>query len=156
MRMICARLLRGSVQRWGRRKSAMDMLLLDGLHTLTLVHIASQQAQILLSDGSAPVTTDEPFPSASAFLQPVANSPWNVDSQRFVVTTRGRLLWQSQHLSPGNHAQSDGGCFNLTQYNSWYCMSTKPWSWSGIWVRTTSCRRQRSVDEPMHRQKAIY
>jgi hypothetical protein len=77
-------------------------LLLDGLHTLTLVRIASQQVQVLLSDGNAPVMTDGPLPGNSTFLQPIANNLWNVDSQRFVLATRGRTLWQGQQLHTGN------------------------------------------------------
>ncbi len=77
-------------------------LLLDGLHTLTLVRLASQQVQVLLSDGSAPVMTDGPLPGSVAFLQPVENSLWNVDGRRFVVETRGRTQWQGQQLHSGN------------------------------------------------------
>ncbi len=77
-------------------------LLLDGLHTLTLVHMTTQQTQVLLSDGNAPVMTDDPLPGSVAFLQPVANSLWNVDSQRFVLVTRGRTQWQGQQLHAGN------------------------------------------------------
>ena len=77
-------------------------VLLDGLHTLTLVRITDQKAQVLLSDGSAPVMNDGPLPSSSAFLQPVENSLWNADSQRLVLVTRGRTLWQGQQLHAGN------------------------------------------------------
>ncbi|MEO7018560.1 MAG: hypothetical protein ABI234_00220 [Ktedonobacteraceae bacterium] len=77
-------------------------LLLDGLHTLTLVSMKNQQAQVLLSDGNAPVLTDNPLPSNTTFLQPVANSLWNVDSQRVVLITRGRTQWQGQQLSSSN------------------------------------------------------
>ncbi len=77
-------------------------LLLDGLHTLTLVSMKNQQAQVLLSNGNAPVTTNSPLPSGTAFLQPVANSLWNVDSQRVVLLTRGRTQWQEQQLSSSN------------------------------------------------------
>ncbi len=77
-------------------------LLLDGLHTLTLVRMADQQAQVLLSDGRAPVMTDGPLPGSVAFLQPVENSLWNVDGLRFVVETRGRTQWQGHQLASGN------------------------------------------------------
>jgi len=77
-------------------------LLLDGLHTLTLIHVADGHTQVILSDGHAPVMTDEPLPNAAAFLQPLGNSLWNADSQRFVLVTRGRTLWQGQQLSSGN------------------------------------------------------
>jgi hypothetical protein len=77
-------------------------LLLDGLHTLTLVRMVSQQVQVLLSDDHAPVMTDEPLPTDTTFLQPVANSLWNIDGHRFVLVTRGRTLWQGQQLHTGN------------------------------------------------------
>jgi hypothetical protein len=89
----------GAVPYWSPDSRA---LVLDGLHTLTLVHIASQQVQVLLSDGNAPVMTDGALPGSTAFLQPVANSLWNVDGRRFVLATRGRTLWQGQQLSSGN------------------------------------------------------
>src|SRR5581483_6788824 len=54
-------------------------LLLDGLHTLTLVPIADRQPRVLLSDGQDPLVTDAPLPDPAAFLQPVANSLWNAD-----------------------------------------------------------------------------
>lgn len=78
------------------------MLLLDGLHTLTLVQIATRRTQVLLSDGNAPVMTNGPLPGSVAFLQPVANSLWNSDGQRFVAATRGRTQWQGQPLNSGN------------------------------------------------------
>ena len=78
------------------------VVLLDGLHTLTLVNIASQQAQVLLSDGQPPLMTDSPLPGSTAFLQPIANSLWNADGRRFVLVTRGRTQWQGQQLSAGN------------------------------------------------------
>lgn len=77
-------------------------LLLDGLHTLTLVNIVSQQTHVLLSDGHAPNMTNDPLPASTAFLQPMANSLWNVDGQRFVFITRGRTQWQGQQLHAGN------------------------------------------------------
>ena len=77
-------------------------LLLDGLHTLTLVNAASQQARVVLSDGQAPRMINGPLPNSIAFLHPVANSPWNIDGQRFVLVTRGRTQWQGQQLSTGD------------------------------------------------------
>lgn len=77
-------------------------LLLDGLHTLTLVHMATQQVQVLLNDGSTPMMTDGPLPGRTAVVQPVANSQWNVDGRRFVLTTRGRTQWLGQQLNTGN------------------------------------------------------
>lgn len=78
------------------------VLLLDGLHTLTLVRINAHQAQVLLSDSRAPVMTDGPLPGSTAFLQPAENSLWNSDSRRFVMITRGRTLWQGQQLGSGD------------------------------------------------------
>lgn len=77
-------------------------LLLDGLHTLTLVQVTSQQTRVLLSDGNAPLMSDGTLPSSTTFLQPVANNLWDADSQRFVLVTRGRTLWQGQQLASGN------------------------------------------------------
>ncbi|HEX7737764.1 MAG TPA: hypothetical protein VF458_23145 [Ktedonobacteraceae bacterium] len=89
----------GAVPYWSPDSRA---LLLDGLHTLTLVHITTWQVRTLLSDGSAPAMTDGPLPGSLAAVQPIANSPWNADSQRFVLVTRGRTQWQGQTLSTGN------------------------------------------------------
>lgn len=89
----------GAVPYWSPDGKA---LLLDGLHTLTLVHVATQQVQVLLSDGNAPVMSDGPLPGNTAVLQPVENSLWNVDSRRFVLVTRGRTQWQGQSLPSGN------------------------------------------------------
>ncbi len=89
----------GAVPYWSPDSRA---LLLDGLHTLTLVHVADRQTRVLLSDGQAPLLTDAPLPGPAAFLQPVANSLWNVDGRRFVVTTRGRTLWLGHQLSAGD------------------------------------------------------
>ncbi|HEY3993468.1 MAG TPA: hypothetical protein VGM01_11375, partial [Ktedonobacteraceae bacterium] len=89
----------GAVPYWSPDSQA---LLLDGLHTLTLVHIETQQIQVLLSDGNAPVMTDGPLAGSFVPLQPVENSPWNVDSRRFVLITRGRTQWQGQTLSSSN------------------------------------------------------
>ena len=77
-------------------------ILLDGLHTLTLVHVDRQQTQVLLSDGTAPALSNAPLPNIAAFLQPVANNLWNVDGQRFVLVTRGRTQWRGQQLNAGN------------------------------------------------------
>lgn len=95
-------------------------LLLDGLHTLTLVRLADHQVQVLLSDGRPPVMTDAPLSNPAAFLQPVANSVWNIDGRRFVFVTRGRTSWLGQPLPSGDglytltldaHDQPQGGPF---------------------------------------------
>lgn len=89
----------GAVPYWSPDSQA---LLLDGLHTLTLVHLASRQTQVLLSDRHAPVISDGPLPDRNAVSQPVANSLWNVDGRRFVLVTRGRTQWLGQPLHSGN------------------------------------------------------
>ena len=76
-------------------------LLLDGLHTLTLTRMASQQTQVLLSDGSS-TALETDIALSKAVLHPVENSLWNVDGQRFVVVTRGRTQWLGQQLHSGN------------------------------------------------------
>ena len=86
----------GAVPYWSPDSQA---LLLDGLHTLTLVHVKTQQTQVLLSDGSTPALTDGPLMESLVALQPVENSLWNVDSRRFVLIIRGRIQWQGQTLS---------------------------------------------------------
>ncbi len=78
-------------------------LLLDGLHSLALVSLASQQRQVILGDisnGSDQAASS--LPGANAFLQPASNSLWSSDSRSFLVLTRGRLFWQGHTLSKGN------------------------------------------------------
>jgi Tol biopolymer transport system component len=89
----------GAVPYWSPDSKA---LLLDGVHTLTLVHTETRQTQVLLSDGSALVMTDGLLAGSTAAVQPVENSLWNADSQRFVLVTRGRMQWQGQTLLSGN------------------------------------------------------
>lgn len=89
----------GAVPYWSPDSRA---LLLDGLHTLTLVQIARQHTQVILSDGNAPVMTDDPLPGSLAALQPVENSLWNADGRRFVLVTHGRTQWQGLSLNTGN------------------------------------------------------
>ena len=80
-----------------------QFLLLDGLHTLTLVQIASKQQHVLLSDTTAPArsTTQPGESNVNVLLQPVSNSPWAADSRHVLFLTRGRLLWQGQRLGSG-------------------------------------------------------
>jgi hypothetical protein len=80
-----------------------QFLLLDGLHTLTLVQIASKQQNVLLSDTTAPVRsiTQPGTSNVNVLLQPVSNSPWAADSHHLLFLTRGRLLWQGHRLSSG-------------------------------------------------------
>ena len=97
-----------------------QFLLLDGLHTLILVQIASGQQQVLLSDTTAssePATTSPGESDVNALLQPVSNSLWAADSRHFLFLTRGRLMWRGRYLSSGgglysisidNHGQPQG------------------------------------------------
>lgn len=88
----------GSVPYWSPDSR---FLLLDGLHTLTLLSLAGHRQQLLLSDGTMNVTRPS-LPNALAFLQPAPNSLWAADSRQFLVLTRGRMLWQNHALSAGN------------------------------------------------------
>lgn len=78
-------------------------LLLDGLHSLTLISLDSRQQQTLLMDsivgGKYPPV---PLPDANAFLQPLSNTIWSADSRSFLVLTRSRLYWQGKVLGGGN------------------------------------------------------
>ena len=80
-----------------------QFLLLDGLHTLTLVQIASKQQHVLLSDSTVPAgsITQPGSSNVNVLLQPVSNSPWAADSRHLLFLTRGRLLWQGQRLGSG-------------------------------------------------------
>lgn len=75
-------------------------LLLDGLHTLSLISATTGQKQILLSD-----TTDSSqaeavtLPGVDALLHPIPNTIWATDSTHFLFLTRGRTLWQKRSLS---------------------------------------------------------
>ncbi len=90
----------GSVPYWSPDS---QFLLLDGIHTLTLVRIASKQQQLLLSDTAPSKKTDNNsiLPTTNALLQPVSNSPWAADSRHFLFLTHVRLLWQGHTLSSG-------------------------------------------------------
>ncbi len=92
----------GSVPYWSPDS---QFLLLDGPHTLQLVHVVGQQQQVLLHDTAtiaAPGTAAAGIPGAHALLQPISNSAWASDSRHFLFLTRGRLLWQAKSLSSGN------------------------------------------------------
>src|SRR5207245_1469368 len=91
----------GSVPYWSPDS---QFLLIDGMHTLTLVHIVDAQQQVLLSDPTTPVESGDAssaLPGVNALLQPVLNSPWAADSRHFLFLTRDRLMWQGKHLSSG-------------------------------------------------------
>ena len=91
----------GSVPYWSPDS---HFLLLDGLHTLSLVNLTTQEQQSLLSDGTSSGSTGtNPAPqlTVNALVQPVANSIWSADSRHFLFLTRGRLLWQGKQLSTG-------------------------------------------------------
>jgi len=76
-----------------------QFLLLDGLHTLTLISLATGQQHILLSDSSgASLTEATPLPGVDTLLHPIANTIWASDSTRFLFLTRGRKLWQGQEV----------------------------------------------------------
>jgi hypothetical protein len=82
-----------------------QFLLLDGLHTLQLVQVSNQRQQLLLKDSeptAAPGTASSAMPGIHALLQPLSNSPWASDSRHFLFLSRGRVIWQGQHLSTGN------------------------------------------------------
>ncbi len=85
----------GSVPYWSPDSR---FILLDGLHSLALVTIADQSQHVLLSDG-IPTTPVSALPGVNALVQPVPNSLWAADSQRFLILTRGRLFWQGQKLA---------------------------------------------------------
>ena len=81
-----------------------QFLLLDNFHSLTLLDIARQQSQVLLTNAagtqglsSSPTSLSD----TNALLQPLSNSPWASDSRHFLFLTRGRLLWQGKSLSSG-------------------------------------------------------
>ncbi len=92
----------GSVPYWS---PSSQFLVLDGPHTLQLVHIASQQHQHLLHDMTPvaePGAASSRIPDAHALLQPVSNSIWASDSHHFLFLTHGRMIWQSKSLSSGS------------------------------------------------------
>ncbi len=91
----------GSVPYWSPDS---HFLILDGLHTLTLVNLKTRQQEQLLSDGTPSDSTDGGSPlllPVNILVQPVANSIWSSDSQHFLFLTRGRLLWQGKGLGAG-------------------------------------------------------
>lgn len=88
----------GSVPYWSPDSR---FIVLDGLHALALIAIASRTRQILLSD-NIPDAAAIALPGANALVQPVSNSLWAPDSQHFLLLTRGRLNWQSQKLASGD------------------------------------------------------
>ena len=90
----------GSVPYWSPDSR---LIVLDGLHTLTLVNVARQLQQSLLSDNITGSTgTGAAIPGANALLQPLSNNLWAADSQRFLIVTRGRLFWQGLKLAAGD------------------------------------------------------
>ncbi|MFL5665826.1 MAG: hypothetical protein ACJ8BW_31450, partial [Ktedonobacteraceae bacterium] len=82
-----------------------QFLLLDSLHKLTLIRIASHQQEVLLSDNSQSPTQQQGSGSEvsiNALLQPISNSPWASDSRHFLFLTRGRSSWQGSSLHFGS------------------------------------------------------
>lgn len=88
----------GSVPYWSPDS---QFLLLDGLHTLTMVDIAKNQQQVLLSDTTGSGAPASSLPGVNALLQPALNSPWAADSRHFLFLTRDRLKWQGEQLGSG-------------------------------------------------------
>ncbi len=89
----------GSVPYWSPDSR---FLLLDGMHTLTLLNVVTQQQQLLLSDGVSPAGTPATPAAAltiNVLVQPLSNSLWSADSRNFLFLTRGRFLWQGKHGS---------------------------------------------------------
>ncbi|GCE28449.1 hypothetical protein KDA_39330 [Dictyobacter alpinus] len=88
----------GAVPSWSPDSK---FLLLDGSHQLSLVNIASKTHTQLLSAGnSSPDKAQQAaLGKTNTLLQPVGNSPWSSDSQRFIFLSHGRLNWQNQTLS---------------------------------------------------------
>ena len=78
-------------------------LLLDGIHQLQLVTIATGKVQLLLSDGTSSFSSNSPVEvvSVHALVQPVPNNIWASDGLHFLFLTRGRLHWQNTILSQG-------------------------------------------------------
>ncbi len=88
----------GSVPYWSPDS---QFLLLDGPQTLILVHIASQQAQTLLSTTDTSITSSPSPATMNTRLHSVNNSLWATDSRHFLSLTRNRLLWQGSQLHNG-------------------------------------------------------
>jgi hypothetical protein len=89
----------GSVPYWSPDS---QFLLLDALHSLTLIHVAGHRLEILLSDGVQGGMLPGRGTGINELLQPLANSPWSSDSRNFLFLTRGRPLWQGHALHPAS------------------------------------------------------
>src|SRR5207237_10930790 len=92
----------GSVPYWSPDS---QFLLLDGLHTLSLVQVANQRQQQLLADTSTGTATST-LPDAHALLQPVPNSLQASAGHLLLLRTRRLLLWRGRALKPGHGLQS--------------------------------------------------
>lgn len=85
------------------------LLVLDGLHTLSLTSLVTKQQTMLLntlastSAGTSTVT----MPAQNALLHPIPNNIWAADSLHFLFLTRSRILWQ-------NHPLSKEGLYTVT------------------------------------------
>ncbi len=78
-----------------------QFVVFDGLHTLSLVSLATEQRQVLLSDstdGQQPASSPS-FLGPYALLHPIANSIWSSDSRHFLFLTHNRFHWQGQELT---------------------------------------------------------
>ncbi|MDQ6662683.1 MAG: hypothetical protein M3Z24_17175, partial [Chloroflexota bacterium] len=91
----------GSVPYWSPDS---QLLLLNGIHTLSLISVVSGRQNIVLSDGykQGSGETASPQSDVHALLQPALNSPWSADSRHFLFLTKNRLQWQGKSLSTGN------------------------------------------------------
>jgi hypothetical protein len=90
----------GSVPYWSPDG---QFLVLDGKHTLQLIAIQQQRAQVLLRDTQGANTSPAQKDSLSTdtLLQPVPNNIWSPDSRHFLFLTGQRLFWQEQQLRNG-------------------------------------------------------
>lgn len=81
--------------------SDSTLLVLDGLHTLSLTSLVTKQQTILLNTAaSTPAGTNTTaIPAQNALLHPIPNNIWAADSRHFLFLTRGRTLWQDHTLS---------------------------------------------------------
>ncbi|HYX51296.1 MAG TPA: hypothetical protein VE843_16230, partial [Ktedonobacteraceae bacterium] len=90
----------GSVPYWSPDSR---FIVLDGLHMMQLINVASRQQQALLSDVTPGSNGSQPsLPDSHTLLQPISNNIWSADSQQFLFLTRNRLLWQGKNLDTGN------------------------------------------------------
>ena len=85
------------------------LLVLDSLHTLSLISLATKQQTMLLNSAvsTASATSTITIPAQNALLHPIPDSIWAADSRHFLFLTRGRTQWQS-------HALTKQGLYTVT------------------------------------------